>query len=184
MSFGLGYFYGSLASANRRLSAMLFGTGFLIGFTARASVLNAMLRDSRRPSHRHAPGPSRSRARVSHWPQHDARHGRTPQSCSSCCIWLMASCCREISLAVSSWERLACISSLYRFVLAVAIGALICFFIWTAFSRLRRDVGLSLRSGPMTAQFACPVDGAYGMPSIDDPCVMGQGRSPPIMSKA
>src|ERR1700749_2569672 len=114
-----------------RLAAMLSCTGFLIGFTAAASVLNALLVriagpriDDLLAGWDIALGfdwPAMMHL-VSHYPL---------------LLWTLekayGALLPEIALAVLMLGTLGDTASVYRFVLAVALGALICIFIWTLF---------------------------------------------------
>ncbi|MES2254073.1 MAG: phosphatase PAP2 family protein [Pseudomonadota bacterium] len=153
-----GYIYG-IWRPEPRISAMLFGAGFLIGFTAGASVLNSMLLT--------VVGPRidmlLAKADIAlgfDWPGMMRAVANHPVLLKMLYL-AYGVLLPEISLAVVVLGTLGRIASLYRFVLAVAIGALICFFIWTLFpafgamSVYHFDPALAARLGVL-------VDGAYG----------------------
>jgi hypothetical protein len=146
-----------------RLATMLFGTGFLISFSAAASVLNAMLlvvagsrTDGVLAAADRALGfdwPNMMRALADHqtllWALQFAYNALLP----------------EIALTVIVLGTLGHITSVYRFVLAVAIGALICIFIWTLFPAFGAMSVYHL--DPATAaRLHVPVDEAYGQALI------------------
>lgn len=146
-----------------RLATMLFGTGFLISFSAAASVLNAMLLvvagsriDGILAQADRALGfdwPNVMRALAGHqtllWALQFAYSALLP----------------EIALTIVVLSTLGHAPAVYRFVLAVAIGALICIFIWTLFPAFGAMSVYHL--DPTTAaRLHVPVDGAYGQALI------------------
>jgi len=153
-----GYIYG-VWRPEPRISAMLLGTGFLIGFTAGASVLNAMLLT--------VAGPRidtiLAKADIAlgfDWPgmmRAMANHPGLLKLLNLAYGVLLP----EISLAVVVLRTMGLIGPLYRFVLAVAIGALICFFIWTLFPAFGA-MSVYHFDPTLAARLGVPVDGAYG----------------------
>lgn len=126
--FGAGYIY-KRWRPEPRLAAMLTGTGFLLGFTAAASVLNAMLVTV--AGHRIDALLARADLALGfHWPQMMQAIADHPGL-----LWVLQLAygvlLPEIALAVIVLGTLGRIASLYRFVLAVAFGALISILIWT-----------------------------------------------------
>lgn len=152
-----GYFYA--ARREPGLAAMLFGTAFLAGFTAGASILNAMLLTVA------GPRVDAALARVDIWMGLDwpgmmrmlANHPGLLKLLRPAYESLLP----QIALAVIVLGGLGRDRSLYRFVLAVAIGALICIFIWTLFPAFGAMSVYDL--DPATAaRLSVTVDGAYG----------------------
>ena len=153
-----GYIYG-IWRPEPRISAMLFGTGFLIGFTAGAGVLNAMLLT--------VAGPRidmlLAKADIAlgfDWPGMMRAMANHPVLLKLLYL-AYGVLLPEISLAVVVLGTLGRIASLYRFVLAVAIGALICFFIWTLFPAFGA-MSVYHFDPALAARLGVPVDGAYG----------------------
>ena len=142
-----------------RLAAMLFGTGFLISFSAAASVLNAMLLVVAGPRTDGVLAEA-DRALGFDWP-----NMMRALAGHQTLLWVLqfayGALLPEIALTVIALGTLGRISSVYRFVLAVAIGALICIFIWTLFPAFGAMSVYHL--DPATAaSLHVPVDGAYG----------------------
>jgi hypothetical protein len=160
--FGLGYFYEKWRQ-EPRLAAMLIGTGFLIGFTAAASVLNVLLVTV--AGHRIDALLARADLALGfHWPQMMRAVASHPRL-----LWVLQSAygilLPEIALAVIVLGTLGRIASLYRFVLAVAIGALISIFLWTLFPAFGA-MSVYAFDPAMTAKLHVSVDGAYGQALI------------------
>ncbi len=153
-----GYIYG-IWRPEPRISAMLFGTGFLVSFTAGASVLNAMLLT--------VAGPRidtlLAQADIAlglDWP--GMMRAMADHPCLLKILHLAYGVLLpEISLAVVVLATLNRIPSLYRFILAVAIGALICIFVWTLFPAFGAMSVYHLDPA-LAARLNVPVDGAYG----------------------
>jgi hypothetical protein len=146
-----------------RLAAMLFGTGFLLSFSAAGSVLNAMLLV--------VAGPRvdgvlawADRALGFDWP--NMMHALADHQLV---LWVLQcayiSLLPQIALAVIVLATLGRIASVYRFVLAVAIGALICIFIWTLFPAFGA-MSVYHFDAATIARLHVPVDGAYGQTLI------------------
>jgi hypothetical protein len=153
-----GYFYQTRRGAPD-LAAMLFGTSFLTGFSAAASVLNAMLLTvaGARIDDLLAQA---DRALGLDWPgmmQLMAEHPAALAVLEP----IYASVLPQVALAVIVLGMLGRIDDVYRFVLAIALGALICIFVWTLFPAFG---AMSVYSfDPATvARLHVPVDGAYG----------------------
>lgn len=160
--FGLGYFY-ERWRREPRLAAMLIGAGFLIGFTAAASVLNAMLVTI--AGHRIDALLARADLALGlHWPEMMRAVAAHPGL-----LWILQLAygilLPEIALAVIVLGTLGRIASLYRFVLAVAIGALISIFLWTLFPAFGA-MSVYAFDPAMTAKLHVAVDGAYGQTLI------------------
>ncbi len=138
---------------------MLFGTGFLVAFSAAASVLNAMLltvANSRIDT-------LLARADIAlgfDWPAMMRAVAGHPDI-----LWILQAAYSvllpEVALAVVVLGTVDRISSLYRFVLAVAIGALICIFVWTLFPAFGAMSVYHFDSA-LAARLHVAVDGAYG----------------------
>ena len=142
-----------------RLSAMLIGTGFLIGFTAAASVLNAMLVTV--AGHRIDALLARADLALGfHWPQMMRGIASHPRL-----LWVLhiayGVLLPEIALAVLVLGTLGRLASLYRFVLAVAIGALISISLWTLFPAFGA-MSVYAFDPATTAKLHVVVDAAYG----------------------
>lgn len=153
-----GYFYGAWRPAPR-ISAMLFGTGFLVGFTAGASVLNAMLLTVAGP--RIDAMLARTDVALGFdWPAMMRAMADHPGLLKLLYL-AYGILLPEIALAVVVLGLLGRIVSLYRFVLAVAIGALICFFVWTLFPSFGA-MSIYHFDPALAARLGVPVDGAYG----------------------
>ncbi|MGZ5921948.1 MAG: phosphatase PAP2 family protein, partial [Rhizomicrobium sp.] len=156
--FGAGYIYARWRP-EPRLAAMLTGTGFLIGFTAAASVLNAMLVTV--AGHRIDAVLARADLALGfHWLQMMQAVAGHPGL-----LWVLQLAygvlLPEIALAVIVLGTLGRIASLYRFVLAVAIGALISILIWTLVPSFGAMSVYAL--DPTTiAKLHVVTDGAYG----------------------
>ena len=156
--FGAGYIYARWRP-EPRLAAMLTGTGFLVGFTAAASVLNAMLVTV--AGHRIDAVLARADLALGfHWPQMMQAVADHPGL-----LWVLQLAygvlLPEIALAVIVLGTLGRITSLYRFVLAVAIGALISILIWTLAPSLGAMSVYTL-DPTMIAKLHVVTDGAYG----------------------
>ena len=156
--FGAGYIY-MRWRPEPRLAAMLTGTGFLIGFTAAASVLNAMLVTVAGPRI-DAVLAKADLALGFHWPQM-----MQAVADHSGLLWVLQLAygvlLPEIALAVIVLGTLGRIAALYRFVLAVAIGALISILIWTLVPSFGAMSVYAL--DPTTiAKLHVVTDGAYG----------------------
>lgn len=142
-----------------RISAMLFGTGFLVGFTVGASTLNTMLLTvagtridailARADLALGLDWPGMMRAMADH------------PGLLKLLRLAYGALLPEISLTVIVLGTLGRIPSLYRFVLAVAIGALICFLIWTLFPAFGA-MSVYHFDPALAARLNVPVDGAYG----------------------
>ena len=138
---------------------MLFGTGFLISFSAAASALNAMLLVVAGPRSDGVLALA-DRALGFDWPgMMRALSGH------QVLLWVLqlaySALLPEIALTVVVLGTLGRIPSVYRFVLAVAIGALICIFIWTLFPTFGAMSVYPL-DPDTAAKLHVPVDGAYG----------------------
>jgi len=142
-----------------RLAAMLTGTGFLVAFTAGASVLNAMLLT--------VAGPRVdwlfARADIAmgfDWPAMMRLAAGHPAPMAVLRLVYMV-LVPEIALAVLVLGTLRGAAPVYRFCLAIAAGAMICIAIWTAFPAFGAMSVYHL--DPATAaRLNVPVDGAYG----------------------
>lgn len=153
-----GYFY-DVWRPVPRIAAMLFGTGFLIGFTAAASVLNAMLLTVAGPRI-DAMLAGADAALGFDWPAMMRAMADHP-SLLRILFAVYGVLLPEIALAVVLLGLLGRIGTLYRFVLAVAIGALICFLIWTLFPAFGA-MSVYHFDPALAARLGVPVDGAYG----------------------
>ncbi len=153
-----GYFYDSWRP-EPRIAAMLFGTGFLIGFTAAASVLNAMLLTVAGPRI-DAMLAGADSALGFDWPAMMRAMADHPGLLKILFV-VYGVLLPEIALAVVVLGLLGRIGALYRFVLAVAIGALICFVVWTLFPAFGA-MSVYHFDPALAARLGVPVDGAYG----------------------
>jgi hypothetical protein len=156
--FAAGYVY-SRWRPEPRLAAMLTGTGFLIGFTAAASVLNVMLATV--AGHRiDALLAGIDLALGFHWTGMMRAVADHPGL-----LWVLQGTygvlLPEIALAVTVLGTLGRIACLYRFVLAVAIGALISIFLWTLFPAFGA-MSVYAFDPVTTAKLHVVVDAAYG----------------------
>ena len=142
-----------------RLAAMLSCTSFLIGFTAAASVLNALLLTVAGPRIDDVLA-GWDRALGFNWPAMMQQMARHPGL-----LWILecayGALLPEIALAILILGTFGEIASVYRFVLAVALGALVCIFIWTLFPAFGAMSVYSLDSA-VAVKLHVPVDGAYG----------------------
>ncbi len=156
--WGAGYVYATWRP-EPRLAAMLFGTGFLIAFTAAASVLNTMLLTVAGPRIDSVLAQA-DIAMGFDWPamMRDLANHPTVLLVLQLAYGVLLP---QIALAVvvlGTWGRIA---SLYRFILAVAIGALICIFIWSLFPAFGA-MSVYHFDHALAARLHVPVDEAYG----------------------
>lgn len=142
-----------------RLAAMLSCTGFLIGFTAAASVLNVLLLT--------VAGPRIDQLLAGwdialgfDWPGMMHRAAHYPGLLQVLKLAYDA-LLPEIALAVLLLSTLGKVPSVYRFVLAVGLGALICIFVWTLFPTFGAMSVYNLDPA-LAAKLHVPVDGSYG----------------------
>lgn len=146
-----------------RLAAMLFGTGFLISFSAAGSALNAMLLVVAGPRVDNALAQA-DRALGIDWP-----NMMLALTDHQALLWVLqfaySAMLPQIALTVIVLATLGRIASVYRFVLAVAIGALICIFIWTLFPAFGA-MSVYHFDAATIARLHVPVDGAYGQALI------------------
>lgn len=156
--WAVGYFYDCWRPVPR-IAAMLFGTGFLIGFTAAASVLNAMLLTVAGPRI-DAMLAGADAALGFDWPAMMRAMADHPGLLKILFV-VYGVLLPEIALAVVVLGLLGRIGTLYRFVLAVAIGALICFLVWTLFPAFGA-MSVYHFDPALAARLGVPVDGAYG----------------------
>jgi hypothetical protein len=157
-----GYLY-QIWRPEPRLAAMLFGTGFLIAFSAAGSALNAMLLTVAGPRVDDLLAQA-DRVLGFDWP--GMMHALAGQQALLWVLQLVYSALLpEIALTVIVLGTLGRISSVYRFVLAVALGALITIFVWALFPAFGAMSVYHL--DPATAaRLHVPVDGAYGQALI------------------
>jgi hypothetical protein len=154
----VGWFY-ETRRPEPRLAAMLTCAAFLVGFTAAGSVLNAMLLT--------VAGPRMdwffARADIAmgfDWPAMMRVMANYPTSLAIL-EQAYAALLPEIALGVVLLATFCGASPVYRFSLAVAVGALICIFIWTFFPAFGAMSVYAL--DPATAvRLHVPVDWAYG----------------------
>ena len=142
-----------------RLAAMLSCASFLIGFSAAASLLNALLLT--------VAGPRIDGLLAGldivlgfDWPAMMHRLAHYPVL-----LWVLelaySALLPEIALAILVLGTFGHAPSVYRFVVAVALGALICIFIWALFPAFGAMSVYALDQ-PTAARLHVPVDGAYG----------------------
>jgi hypothetical protein len=138
---------------------MLFCTGFLVAFSAAASALNTMLLTVT------GPRIDSLLARVDRALGFDWPNMMRALAGHQALLWVLqfayGALLPEIALTVIVLGTLGRLPSMYRFVLAVAAGALICIFIWTLFPAFG---AMSVyQFDPVTvARLHVPGDGAYG----------------------
>lgn len=153
-----GWFY-EKRRVELRLAAMLSCTSFLIGFSAAASLMNALLLT--------VAGPridgmlaGLDIAMGFDWPAMMHRMAHYPSL-----LWILeqaySALLPEIALAVLLLGTFGQTASTYRFVLAVALGASICIFVWTFFPAFGAMSVYALDHAT-AGRLHVPVDGAYG----------------------
>ena len=153
-----GWFY-EARRPEPRLAAMLTGTGFLVAFTAGASVLNAMLLTVA------GPRVDWFFARIDIAMGFDwlatmrlAADHPLPLAILRQAYGVLLP---EIALGVVVLGTMRGAAPVYRFCLAIAVGAMICVAIWTVFPAFGAMSVYGL--DPATAaRLHVPVDGAYG----------------------
>ena len=142
-----------------RLAALLYCTCFLIGFTAAGSVLNVML-VSIAGTRIDALLARTDMAMGFNWPalMHSVANHPALLSVLQAAYGVYLP---EVALAVMIIGVCGPIGSVYRYVFAVAIGALICIFVWTLWPSFGAMSYYSLDPVTIT-RLHVPVDGAYG----------------------